>query len=62
VLAKWLNIPGKEDKTMTYTKPEVGVIGQAVQVIENYPQGPEKISTDSDSSLQVTNPAYDLDE
>ena len=47
---------------MTYAKPEVGVIGQAVQLIENYPQGPLKISTDSDSSLQVTNPAYDLDE
>ena len=46
---------------MTYTKPEVKAIGQAVQVIENYPQGPMKFSVNVDGSL-TTNPAYDLDE
>jgi hypothetical protein len=47
---------------MTYTKPEVRAIGQAVQVIENYPaQGPMKFHVNTDGS-QTTNPAYDLDE
>lgn len=45
---------------MNYTKPEVSVIGQAVQVIESL--NPPKISTDSDGSSKVNNPAYDLDE
>jgi hypothetical protein len=45
---------------MNYTKPEVRVLGRAAQVIEQL--HPPKINKDSDSSLQVTNPAYDLDE
>src|ERR1700722_20218243 len=51
----------KEDKRMDYTKPEVGIIGQAVHVIEAYPMGPLKIHTDVDGT-KTTNPAYDLDE
>ena len=46
---------------MDYTKPEVGIIGQAVHVIEAYPMGPLKIHTDVDGT-KTTNPAYDLDE
>lgn len=44
---------------MNYTKPEVAILGQAVQVIELL--HPTKIGGNVDSS-QVTNPAYDLDE
>ena len=47
---------------MTYTKPEVETIGQAVHVIENYPNGPLKISPSQDGSFKTVNPAYDLDE
>jgi hypothetical protein len=47
---------------MKYTKPEVGVLGQAVQVIELV--NPPKITGNVDGSafIWVPNPAYDLDE
>src|ERR1700722_6707160 len=51
----------KEDKRMDYTKPEVGIIGQAVHVIEAYPMGPLKISGGTEPLL-TENPAYDFDE
>jgi hypothetical protein len=64
LLRQWQQVPEhtKEDKTMHYTKPDVGTIGQAVHVIENYPNGPLKIHGTSDPSWRVINPAYDLDE
>ena len=46
---------------MDYTKPEVGIIGQAVHVIEAYPMGPLKISGGTEPLL-TENPAYDFDE
>ena len=48
---------------MNYTKPEVGVLGQAVQVIEAHPS--QKIAGNQDpvsNPTLVPNPAYDLDE
>ena len=44
---------------MIYTKPEVGIVGNAVQVIEQL--NPPKISPSTDPS-HTANPAYDLDE
>lgn len=54
----------KEDKTMTYTKPEVNTLGDAASVIESIPV-PGKNSTarsDGPGSLKFHDPAYDLDE
>jgi hypothetical protein len=49
----------KEDKTMTYSKPEVVVLGNASVVIEAM----SKLTSGTDSSIpRNTNPAYDLDE
>ena len=44
---------------MNYTKPEVAILGKAVQVIEQTSSKPSAIV--GDGSFLV-NPAYDLDE
>jgi hypothetical protein len=44
---------------MNYTKPEVGVVGEAVRVIES--TGLKNVPSTLDSG-HVINPAYDLDE
>lgn len=46
---------------MTYMKPEVGVLGDAVHMIESTQSKSTPHSGDS-SSMYVFNPAYDLDE
>jgi hypothetical protein len=43
---------------MTYTKPEVAVLGNASNLIEAL----SKTGTPSDGSPYFANPAYDLDE
>ena len=46
---------------MTYTKPEIGLLGEAAQVIQFIVGKP--MSQPMDSSIPfTTNPAYDLDE
>ena len=44
---------------MTYAKPEVAVLGNAVSVIEHTGVKPYPVSGDG---LFIPNPAYDLDE
>jgi hypothetical protein len=45
---------------MTYTKPEVAVLGKAAVVIEN--SIPKNDSARDGGGQQATTPAYDLDE
>jgi hypothetical protein len=45
---------------MSYTKPEVAVLGNAISVIEM--TGGKGTSTPTDSLKSLVNPAYDLDE
>ncbi len=54
-----VDILRKEDKTMEYTKPEVTVVGQAIDVIESIPA---KGGSVNDGTLEQLDPAYDLDE
>jgi len=61
LLAEWWSIPRKEDKTMTYTKPEVEVLGNASALIENIASKPDG-TKDAVSTESVTGPSYDLDE
>lgn len=46
---------------MTYTKPEVAVLGAAVSVIESHIKV-NTLSTDGTFPQSGLNPAYDLDE
>jgi hypothetical protein len=48
----------KEDNTMSYTKPEVAVLGSAVDVVEQLVKG----SGSTDPGNTLISPAYDLDE
>jgi hypothetical protein len=53
----------KEDKTMTYTKPEVSTLGNAASVIESIPVPGKNSSQKQDvGGLRFHDPAYDLDE
>jgi len=54
-----VNILRKEDKAMTYTKPEVAVLGNAAVLIEHI--GKTRGSPDLVPPKQGV-PAYDLDE
>ena len=47
---------------MTYTKPEVAVLGQAVRVIEQRNGKGHTYVGDGQTIAKVLNPAYDLDE
>jgi hypothetical protein len=49
----------KEDKTMKYNAPEIAVLGEAIQVIQ---QVGLKIGDQQDGSQANLDPAYDLDE
>jgi len=49
----------KGEKAMNYVRPEVAVLGDAIDVIESIPS--LKGTASSDGMHQV-NPAYDLDE
>lgn len=44
---------------MTYTKPEVEVLGSAVEAIQDPPL---KHGVSTDGAGKIDNPAYDLDE
>ena len=44
---------------MTYTKPEVNVLGDAARVIQYLGKG---VPTTMDLDLSAVDPAYDLDE
>ena len=44
---------------MTYTKPEINVLGEASRVIQFFGKG---IPTTQDFDLSAVDPAYDLDE
>ena len=46
---------------MTYTKPEVNTLGNALRVIE-FVQKPNGGSPDSQTPFTPIDPAYDLDE
>jgi hypothetical protein len=54
-------LKGKEEANMTYSKPEVVKLGDAVRVIEQTGQK-NLVSSDPNGSGTVINPAYDLDE
>ena len=60
LLARKWNIKRKEDKAMTYTKPEVRVLGEATRLIEITGKG--NLVKDNESPRTHTAPAYDLDE
>jgi hypothetical protein len=48
---------------MTYTKPEVRVLGNAARVIQNQIGHPKNVSPlETGTQLQSPNPSYDLDE
>jgi hypothetical protein len=49
----------KEDKTMKYLKPEIAVLGEAVNLIESTGNKP---GSQGDGTPQGVNTAYDLDE
>ena len=56
--AAW-NILRKEDETMTYTKPEITVLGNASRLIEGSGKGTNAGDPSGSSFLP---PAYELDE
>jgi hypothetical protein len=61
--SKWWSILRKEDKTMTYTKPEVALLGDARTVIENLSTVKGRNKADAAiPHLPTAVAAYDLDE
>jgi hypothetical protein len=52
----------KRRNTMNYTKPEVAVLGEAVNVIEQNTAKRNHISSDPLFGVGQLNAAYDLDE
>ena len=58
--SKVLDILRKEEIPMTYTKPEVNILGDACSLIETVHQKP--ISRKDGSETFLNAPAYDLDE
>jgi hypothetical protein len=50
------------ESDMTYTKPEIAVLGKAVRVIEQLVKGRYTITEFVDPRAPKMNPAYDLDE
>lgn len=47
---------------MTYTKPEVSILGNAKGVIESIPVSGKNSTAQSDGTGKFHDPAYDLDE
>ena len=63
-LGQAMDKPKERRKVMKYTKPEIEVLGTALDVIQMAPP-PAKISGLTDGANdpdRVVNPAYDLDE
>jgi hypothetical protein len=52
----------EKEKTMTYTKPEVAVVGEAVRVIEQMVKSVHGVPDGGRPPLNKLSPAYDLDE
>jgi hypothetical protein len=59
--SKWWEHSKKGGQDMTYTKPELAVLGSAGHVIENMVPPKPGASVDPGHSQLIT-PAYDLDE